>query len=492
MSNADVKKLLRKGKLSGKEAALLIIQSTWEEETTGQGFLSDTDIETIRSKLAQAQWETFNGYLNLYDTAKYVAIDAGRIGLLIASVSHSITPEIASYWSERRLREARNRIPKIVTAKEYEERKLAQRADKLLQPLSLGYVLSTYLPQDKLASQELIQEVTAFIEKERPEDDGYNYASLENGLWEYTDYTGLLSYILGEGKEPELARPWLEWLLDMLRGGRFEPVHYTEEASTRAHGYLEANAEYASIYEEQSKRAGAKDTAALIEAIEQYLAGELEPDKLDDRLWDTFVTGLELYEAGLAKYREYIDDYIPMLPEWPAMAILQDTEEPEAGFLIDRDTGLYDRETENMMLGSVSLYDSFVKGHGHEYGLEAYLEATRESIIQHARALLAFERAIHVIGRLLRIELITDTWEQGVSLGYQAINRLNNIIHLAKLSNPMLAPEPRLPIDEIDISSLELDERAVQVIESRLGKLLPKNWTRPVKPEPEEASHEPA
>ncbi len=333
MSNSDVKRLLRKGKLSGKEAALLIIRDTWEEQSTGQGFLSDNEIATIKDNIKPGQYTIFNEYMRFYQNAWYGMLDAGRLGLTIAMQCGRLYTIVNTYGTEARRKEVKSRLPHVVTAKEYEERRLAQREYDLLEPVSLARVLYWYLPQDELASEELLQEAEVFEGRERAEDDE-------------TYYDGLLEYVLEEHKEPEMGRPWLEWLLEMLKGGRLEPVHYTEEATDRAFGYLESSADYASIYQEQSQRPGAKDIATLIEAIESYLAGELRGDELNTRLWETFVSGPELYEAGLAKYQEFIDNYEPRPPTWPILAILQNEQALESMLLIDPNTWHYRSDKE--------------------------------------------------------------------------------------------------------------------------------------------------
>lgn len=490
MSNSDVKRLLRKSKLSGKEAALLLIRNEWELETKGQGFLSDAEIAAAKSNIRPGQHAIYNDYMRLYELIGYAALDAGRLGLRIAASCGALHPQIFSYISERYMRGARSTLlPHVVTAQEYEERRLAQREHDLLEPVSLGHVLNWYLPQDELASERLLQEAESF-EKDIPEDD-------------QTYYEGLPTYVLREQKEPELARPWLEWLLEMLQSGRLEPVHYTEEASELAHGYLERNTDYASVYQEQSKRPGGRDTAALIKAIESYLAGELEPIQLDDRLWDTFVTGPEIYEAGLAKYQEWIDNYEPRPPEWPALAILQNVDSLEGGLLVDKETGRYRRESEDKVLRAITMHDAYLRVYSQVHvdmddgytGLDGYLVASRKLLSQHMQELLGFHLALQAASNVLGIDLLEGPG-QDLEQGYEGIRRLNSQIRLARNEESVLmAREPVLPIEEIDISSLEPAERVVTLVQSRMGKLLPEGWAQQ-RPEPipaaEEDAHEPA
>jgi len=337
------------------------------------------------------------------------------------------------------------------------------------------------MPQDELASEQLLQEAESF-EKDVSEN-------------EQTYYEGLLAYVLGEEQEPELARPWLEWLLEMLKGGRLNPVYYTEEASERAHGYLPSSSDYASIYQEQSERPGAREADALIEAIESYLAGELEPVKLDDRLWDTFVVGPELYEAGLAKYQEYADNYEPQLSEWPILAILQDEEMLEARYLVDEETGYYNREREDRELQTISLFKSFVKIYAdeHKSGLEGYLVDTRKNLLRRLEELTAFRLGLQAASKVIEIELIQEPWDD-LQRGYEAVEQINHFIELARLEQfPGIDIEPLLPIGQIDISSLEPSERVVKLIQERMGKLLPPDWDKQeLEPGPEEDAHEPA
>lgn len=497
MSNSDVKRILRKSKLSGKEAAQLIIRDAWEKQNTGKGFLSSTEIELIRGRIKPGQQEIYNDYMKLYEAAWYAVVDASLLGLRIAAACGKLYPPVIGYYSESMMRRMRSRLPQVVTAKEYEERRLAQREYKLLEPIALGYVVAWYMPQDELASERLLQEADAF-EEALPEDEG--------------GYHGLLDYVLGEKKEPELARPWLERLLEMLRGGRIEPVHYTEEASERAHGYLPSNVDYASIYEEQSKRPGVRDKAALIEAIERYLAGELEPDELDTRLWNTFITGPELYEAGLEKYSEHIDNYEPMSPEWPLLAILQDENTLESMYLINPETGQYRKDREDRELSAVTLYESYrtIYEDTYEGGLEAYLTDTMEALTNRLEELAAFRLGLQAAAKVLGIELQNSPWDH-VEAAYEAIKHLNALIRIASLKDLAIndmermdmlrglasyGMEPLIPIEEIDISSLKPAERVVELIQNKMGKLLPAGWAEeelgPVAEETEEDAHEPA
>ena len=486
MSNADVKRLLRKSKLSGKEAALLIIRDGWQDMATGKGFLSEAEKAAIRDNIRPGQHEIFNEYIQFNEAALYGVLDAGRLGLSIAMECGRLAPIVISYGTEARHRGVISRLPHVVTAKEYEERRRAQREYDLLAPVSLGHVLYWYLPQDELASEELLQEADAFEKRERPEDDE-------------TYYDGLLEYVLDEGKEPEMGRPWLEWLLEMLKGGRLEPVYYTDEASGRAHGFLETSADYASIYEEQSQRPGARDTAALIDAIERYLAGELEGAELNTRLWETFVSGPELYEAGLAKYQEHIDNYEARLPEWPILAILQDEGSYESARLIDRDTGHYRSERVERELGYVSLYASHQKVYAetHEGGLEGYLTRRREYLISRMEELIAFKLGLQAASRVLGVELTKEPWDE-MDEGYEGIRQLNTLIDIARRDDLSMADiEPKLPIEQIDTSSLRPSQKVIELINSRLGKLLPAGWAEEEiglgpEPEDEEEAHEQA
>ena len=484
MSNADVKRLLRKAKLSGKEAALLIIRDEWEEQTTGKGFLSETEIEAIRSNVPPAQHETFNEYIRFNRAAYYALLDAGRLGLTIAGACGRLYPLLIAYGSESRLRDTRSKLPHAVTAQEYEERRLAQREDKLLEPISLGHVLNWYVTAEELAPESL-QEAWGAYKAGKPD----------------TFYAGALDYAMHELDEPELARPWLEWLLEIFRGGRLKPVRYTEEASSRAQGYLPSSSDYASIYQEQSEQPGARDVTTLLEAIESYLAGELEPASLEDMLWDWYVAGPELYQAGLAKYQAYIDNYEPHLPEWPILAILQNERSLEARHLVNKETGHYRREHEDELLQIVTMLDTYRTIYADEGGLDGYLVETRELLIKRLEELTAFRLGIQAASKVLGIELIQEPWD-GIDRGYEAIRQINSFIRLAKLFEypqlgegiePFPVVEPLLPIEEIDVGSIKPSERVVKLIQERLGKLLPEGWAeQALEPGPEEDAHEPA
>lgn len=465
MSNSDVRRLLRKGKLSGKEAALLIIRHEWEDETSGQGFLSEIEIETIKGNIRAGQHTAFNDYMRLFDMARHAGQDTEHLALRVSAACGDLIPIVLAYAEERLLRTFRASLPHVVTAKEYEERRLAQREDKLLYPVCLGYVLSWYMPQDELASERLLQEYKTY-ERDVPEDEQ-----------EY--YEGIFDYVLGEGKEPELARPWLEWLLEMLRGGRLNPVHYTEEASEQAHSYFPSNSDYASIYQEQGERPEARDTDALIEVIENYLAGELEPVKLDDRLWDTFVAGPEFYEAGLAKYQEYIDNYDPRLPDWPIMAILQDEHSPESVLFINRETGHYKREEEDRHYALVTQFKAIQDRYSEiEGGLEGFLLDMMRLLAERLRELRTFELGLQAVSEVLGIAFLElEAIALNTQLAYSKVKSLNAFIHLATMA-VTIDRGPLLLIEQIDLSNLEPDERVVELLNNRMGKFLSNDWAK--------------
>lgn len=482
MTKADVKRLLRKGKLSGKEAALLIIRDSWEDMATGKGFLSESEKAAIRDNIRPGQHEIFNEYIQFNEAALYAVLDAGRLGLRIGLQCGKLYPIISSYGAEARLRKVMSELPQIVTAKEYEERRLAQREYDLLEPVSIGYVLNWYMRD--MASEELFQEWDAYTEDP---DALINWA---------------FDFALLHTEGPERARPWLERLLEMLRDGLLKPVYYTEEAAERAFSYLESSADYASIYQEQSLRPGARDTAALIEAIESYLAGELEPAKLDDRLWSCYVTGPELYAAGLPKYQEYIESYEPRLPEWPILAILQDENSLESRLLTDPNTGLYKREKVERRQEYISLYNGYYKAYadGEEGGLDGHLIERREFLIKRLEELIAFKLGLQAASKVLGVELTKEPWDE-MDMGYESVKHFNGYLTLARLQNELLEAdvEPKLPIEPIDISSLKPSERVIELINSRLGKLLPAGWAEEEieielgpEPEDEEDAHEPA
>jgi hypothetical protein len=487
MRKAEIRRLLRKSKLTGREAALLMISNLWEAEIAdNDGLLSESERAAIKAGLkTDKQREEYNQWIALFEDAGYCEIDAAGTARAAAGASYSIIPEIMSYATERKLRGFRAHMPQIVTAREYEEYRLAQREDKLLQPTNLARVLNWYTTDEQFASPEVISEWAKFRASPITSHEMY--------------HEGLFDYIAQEKDSRELARPWLEWLLRLLESGRLQQVRYSPEMAEKAESYLPASADYASIYKQESERPGARDTAALIETIQSYLQGELGAEELQDTLGEWHVAGSELYaaaqdEPALAPYQQFIERYSPGWAineqEAPVLAILQN--EDESRQWIDSESGRYRRDREG--LDRLSYYSQFLRNAGSAEQLEARLLTLRDEVEQRLREMLGFERAVQAASSLLGISM-DERLATTTALARDAVAYLNMWIKTAKIESPIISQEPELPLEPTDIDALEPDESVVALIEEKMGELLPAGWAqRPQEqpPEPDELEGEPA
>ena len=159
----------------------------------------------------------------------------------------------------------------------------------------------------------------------------------------------------------------------------------------------------------------------------------------------------------------------------------------------------YRSERVERELGYVSLHASYQKVYAetHEGGLEGYLTRRREYLISRMEELIAFKLGLQAASRVLGVELTKEPWDE-MDEGYEGIRQLNTLIDIARRDDLSMADiEPKLPIEQIDTSSLRPSQKVIELINSRLGKLLPAGWAEEeieLEPEPEdeEEAHEQA
>ena len=140
-TKTDVRRLLKKG-LTGKEAARLILQDSWEVDNEREGFLSEADIQAIKGSLKTAEdIQDYNKWVELYRLIDYSVIDAERAYLYISVIIHQSVPAVMSFYTAEQVRRLRHQFPQIVTAKQYEDIKAAERQERIEQVLSLWDVV---------------------------------------------------------------------------------------------------------------------------------------------------------------------------------------------------------------------------------------------------------------------------------------------------------------------------------------------------------------
>ncbi len=141
-TKTELRKLLRGG-LTGEEAGKLVLQDNWLADRGQEGFLDNKDIASIKASLKTPHdIQVYNSYIKLYELVDYTLKDAKIFALeaqfylmWIDKMLERLIKKAVYNWT------LRDKIPAIVTQKQYEELKPKQRELKLKTQIPLGDVL---------------------------------------------------------------------------------------------------------------------------------------------------------------------------------------------------------------------------------------------------------------------------------------------------------------------------------------------------------------
>lgn len=284
----QLKQLLKKG-LTGKEAAKLVIQDSWEVDSGRDGFLSMDEIQAIQQSLRgkPEAIQEYNRWIEAYRiisyTLKEAEIQALKIQLSLSDI-RSLAEGLALAGEIKQMASI------MMTQQRYDELKAAQREYKLAQLVSLYDVI-------KARAYELAAQEPGALEA-NISDDEEAYSGFEPSK-------GLISERLIDEKWDEAA----SWMSQLM----------TERHISK-------------IWKEDSRG------AELFARLETDISS-LSDEEMDELLDSAGVYIESLYEAGVPEWIEHVDTFIPYyegLDIWGSsfglVAILQ---EPLYPWLLD-------------------------------------------------------------------------------------------------------------------------------------------------------------
>lgn len=276
----DIKRLLSKG-LSGWEAGVLVFEDSWLD-SKGAGFLTQRDIELIKSSLrSQQDNQDYNRLISAYRIADYIERQAD-IGIMSAALFLERVAGIGYLeFSSLMTRIALRRMPLPVTEKELKSLKAQQRRRLLNRYYCLEQVITWRAYA--LAPDELKEELEI-----SPPDD--------------------LDIMVEEA--PELYQQAEAEIQALIESGKLKPVKldilpFSEEVKSG---------------ERQDIEWCPRDSKCNT------------PEQIE-RLLQTYIQGSQLYKRGLPEWKEWIDTFKTYLLEkehWltddipPYVAIVQE------------------------------------------------------------------------------------------------------------------------------------------------------------------------
>ena len=104
VTKTDLKRLMSKG-LTGREAAQLVLQDSWEVDHKRPGFLSKADIQRLKQGLrTPADIQEYNRLIHVYQLVDYTLKEARIMALEAIQALLLASKELEVYWLEDRIR----------------------------------------------------------------------------------------------------------------------------------------------------------------------------------------------------------------------------------------------------------------------------------------------------------------------------------------------------------------------------------------------------
>lgn len=460
-TQADIKRLLSK-KLTGLEAAKLILQDNVEVDHGRDGLLSKADIERIKRGLTSPkEIDDYNRWIRVYQLVDYTLKEARITQLEAERMLTRAIGHLRLYHQEAETRHILWLLPAIVTEKQYQELKAKQRASLLAKKKSL-YGLACSI-QDE-------------------EEDTFPSQALQE-------------------------------LLPMMRDGRIRPVLLPEEAiqqlkdlEAEAQAHRDQAKEHPDMQDENFWRDHSRREEQILE--EAYpKARPILPEELDvlepplpedpteeqDRLfYYLYFSSQDLYDAGLL--RDWIDEYVPDLDEEtsarpagmmqsPYLAIIQDPSEyqlDERGWYKDSGTEYLSRLSDYKHMDEL-----FQKSLGRS--LPEEIRLLRQQAGERIKVFLAIQAMVEAVSEIIGVQLGEDldqwTEELQATLGlynvYAAPLEPENEIDKrlpSLLDPPYYLGLPKLP--RLKIGKLKPTASSMAYYRERMAMALGDDWWR--------------
>ena len=484
----DIRKRLTKG-LTGKEAARLILEDSWEVDRGREGFLSDADIQRIKSSLNTPQdIQDYNRWIDTYRIIDFNLKDATILALDVSRRMYEHIPYLLQFYLHWRVQLVKQQLPKPVTEKQYQDIKAGQREEKLDEPYNFWGMVESW----------------AFYADVHPDE-------------EELDETGYLSdYLMA--RHPEPYKEWLSGLIQLIQAGRLHPASYTQEDRARL-DILEAKIdvlrekkypsdrealegivqrlregepgpenwteqeedewdrlweEKKALTEQAEKRAreqpedGQKSTIA---ALEQLRAGTPVDEASRILGWTSFSTR-ELYEAGLPECREWVDTFYPDYNGPRYYAIVQEPPEHQVD-----ERGYWKEER---WLESFSQLESFDEGWRENLGvgLRDWLQEVHKGIRSQLRNFLAGRDVMELISEYMGINFV-EALDSFLTSVLQTVEQYNGYLGLCnqELGRGLVDKDKRLRLPLLRPQMLKPDKDEIEKLKARLALGMGDDWT---------------
>ena len=449
-TKADLKAILKSGKLTGQEAARIVVQHYVDQDHKRGALLTANEIERIKKAVARRPAEEVNLYnaiLEAYRLSEYTLREAHIMALdilLHLEWAKTAVRQITTAWLLHTVQSIR---PAIVTEKQLADLKARQRERKLRALHCLNQVIAS-------RAIELVPwQVSEPITEELYGDDEEEEAPEESDI---------------------ILRPAAQEIADLIAEGKLKPV----ETDIRA--------------DDDRLRSPGQEPPPGSEAIEWWpessqLWSSDTPDEERDRQLRTYVSGEQLYQAGLPEWHNEVDTYeqwrenrhLPPEERGEGVAVILDHVDHCKHWIDER--GYY-RALDMVELSGLPIREEALREDGVD--LKQTLREQHKWLRANIRVFLAHRPVLEALSDLVGVKLHEDldTWQEQIE---QSVESYTGVLDLPALrpvpeehrrwwEPEWLARKPELPTFTID--DLKPDAYRVRQLQERMALPLGDTW----------------
>ncbi len=480
----DISKALARN-LTGIEAARLILQDSVEVDHGRPGFLSDKEIQRIKSNLSSSEAAVYNSWVEAYRAIDYTLRDARISSQDVIIRILKVIPVIRAYFEDSRQAQLRRFLPFIVTQKQYEDFKASQREHKLRELRTLYFVIDERLQErspEAFQAWENTQEVSsgAFFIESRPE---VWRATLEDVI-KLIEAGNLRSALLKpkeieklaelEERKEEARQAWLA-LVD--QGDKGEEA----DQASKELGPLDKEGEQIRrrMYEKGLASWSKEEAGRIVARLRHAQTGPLSEEELEELeavLDNTYCSGEDLYNSGLPEHVKDVDTFWPWGLEgdegeqalMSGYAIIQ---EPSASSLDKR--GYYKAEPLSGY-SSISGLERLYAEEGSD--LKTFLQTMHRWIRAELRDILAMQSTLETVSEVIGVNFIEDmqVWMGEV---LEIVRQYNSLLQAGKTAYSS-GPLPKdLKLPPLKVDDLKPSKQHLKYLEERLAMSLGQDWT---------------
>ena len=444
-TKADVKAILKSGKLTGQEAARIVVQHYVDQDHGRGPLLTANEIERTKKAVARRPAEEvdlYNAILEAYRLSEYTLREAHIMALdilLHLERARASVHQVLVAWS---LRHEQHDLPTIVTEKQFADLQARQRERKLQTRYCLNQVMA-----------ERMWEIMS-PDKGFPEDA---FGRLSKG-------SDTFDNVFSQARE-EIA--------DLIAEGKLQPV----ETDFRAD-------DDRLRYPDQEPPPGFETVHWWPEGSQCWSSDT--PDEEVDRQLRTYVTGEQLYQAGLPEWRREVDTYrhwqeqehMPPGQQSASVAVLQ---EP-VGWPVELDERGYYKANDLVRLSGLAPIEEALQKEGRD--LKQVFRDQHKWIRKSLREFLAHRPVHEALSNLVGVKLAEDldTWQAQIEEAVASyVDLLKSPVlqpvpeDLRRWWEPVwLARKPELPTFTID--DLKPDSYRVRQLQERMALPLGDTW----------------